>query len=97
MFRNFKLVPNVIFGRGCFGQLDEIVDAQRKDADSWTVFVVDDVFKGKELEKRIPAHDADTILWVNVDDEPKTTSLTDFAFMASAQFVCALTTLASES
>lgn len=72
MFRNFKLVPNVIFGRGCFAQLDEILDKQRSSADAWAVFVVDDVFKGKDLEQKIPAHDADHILWVNVDDEPKT-------------------------
>ncbi|RLC00200.1 MAG: alcohol dehydrogenase, partial [Deltaproteobacteria bacterium] len=72
MFRNFKLVPNVIFGRGCFEQLDEIIKKQRKNDDSWVVFVTDDVFQDKPLEKRIPLHDNDMLLWVNVDDEPKT-------------------------
>ena len=57
MFRNFKLVPNVIFGRGCFAQLDEIVEKQRNNKDSWVVFVMDDVFKGKELEKKLPLHE----------------------------------------
>lgn len=72
MYRNFKLVPNVIFGRGCFSQLDEIIERQRTDADAWAVFVTDDVFQGKDLEKRIPLHANDLLLWVNVDDEPKT-------------------------
>ncbi len=72
MFRNFKLVPNVIFGRGCFSQLDEIIEKQRADKDAWAVFVTDDVFQGKDLEKRIPLHNNDLLLWVNVDDEPKT-------------------------
>lgn len=72
MFRNFKLVPNVIFGRGCFAQLDEIIAHQRTHKDAWAVFVTDDVFKGKALEKRIPVHDKDMLLWVNVADEPKT-------------------------
>lgn len=72
MFRNFKLVPNVIFGRGCFAQLDEIIENQRVDSDAWVVFVTDDVFKGQDLEKRIPLHNKDMLLWVNVDDEPKT-------------------------
>ncbi len=72
MFRNFKLVPNVIFGRGCFAQLDEIVEAKRESKDSWVVFVTDNVFKGKDLEKKIPVHGKDMLLWVNVDDEPKT-------------------------
>lgn len=72
MFRNFKLVPNVIFGRGCFSQLDEIIEKQRQNNDAWVVFVTDDVFRGKTLEKRIPLHEKDLVLWVNVDDEPKT-------------------------
>ncbi len=72
MFRNFKLVPRVIFGRGCFSQLDEIIEEQRTQKDDWAVFVTDDVFKGKALEKRIPLQDNDLLLWVNVDDEPKT-------------------------
>ena len=72
MFRNFKLVPNVIFGRGCFAQLDEIVEKQRDKKDSWVVFVMDDVFKGKDLEKKLPLHKKDMLLRVNVDDEPKT-------------------------
>ena len=72
MYRNFKLVPNVIFGRGCFAQLDEIVEKQREKKDSWVVFVMDDVFKGKDLEKKLPLHKKDMLLQVNVDDEPKT-------------------------
>lgn len=72
MFRNFKLVPNIIFGRGCFDQLDEIIGQQRCSDDSWVVFVTDDVFQGRPFEKAIPVHDNDMLLWVNVDDEPKT-------------------------
>ena len=72
MFKNFKLVPNIIFGRGCFAQLDEIIEKQRKNSDSWVVFVTDNVFKDSVLEKRIPLHDNDLLLWVNVADEPKT-------------------------
>jgi 3-deoxy-alpha-D-manno-octulosonate 8-oxidase len=72
MFRNFKMVSNILFGRGCFAQIDEIIAKQRKDLDSWVVFVVDDVFKNKTIKKRIPLHDRDMMLWVNVDDEPKT-------------------------
>lgn len=72
MFRNFKLVPKILFGRGCFAQLDEVVADRRKSGEDWAVFVVDDVFKGKDLEKRIPLHENDFLLWVNVADEPKT-------------------------
>ncbi len=37
MFRNFKLVPRVIFGRGCFSQLDEILSHQRTAPEDWVV------------------------------------------------------------
>jgi len=84
MFRNFKLVPQIIFGRGCFAQLDEIVEKQRTTPDSWVVFVVDDVFKGKALEKRIPVHGKDLLLWVNVDDEPKTKYVDDLTLRVKA-------------
>lgn len=72
MFRNFKMISNVIFGRGCFNQLDEILAQKRDTPDAWIVFVTDDEFQGKALEKRLPLHDNDMLLWVNVDDEPKT-------------------------
>lgn len=84
MFRNFKLVPHIIFGRGCFAQLDDIVEKQRTTPDSWVVFVVDDVFKGKALEKRIPVHGKDLLLWVNVEDEPKTKYVDDLTLRVKA-------------
>lgn len=72
MYRNFSIVPNVIFGRGSFNQLAEIVAPKRVTPDSYFVFVLDDVFIGKDLEKRLPMKAADMLLPVNVDDEPKT-------------------------
>lgn len=71
MYRNFAIVPRIIFGRGCFAQLDDILAARRVGAGSM-VFLLDDVFQGQPLEGRIPLRDGDRILHVNVDDEPKT-------------------------
>jgi len=75
MYRNFKIVPNIIFGRGCFSQLDEILALQRKPDPAPMTFVVDDVFKGSDLNNRIPLKDQDLLLWINVDEEPKTTQV----------------------
>jgi len=72
MYRNFRIVPNIIFGRGSFNQLDDVLKERRVSADSYMVFVVDDVFTEKPLEGRIPLRGKDLLLWVNVDDEPKT-------------------------
>ena len=72
MFRNFKMVSYVVFGRGCFNQLDDILAERRKSDDSFMVFLVDDVFLESTLKKRVPVKDPDMLIWVNVDDEPKT-------------------------
>jgi 3-deoxy-alpha-D-manno-octulosonate 8-oxidase len=72
MFRNFKVVSQVVFGRGCFSQLDDILAPRRRAGKSCMVFLVDDVFKDQGVEDRLPLRQDDLLLWVNVDDEPKT-------------------------
>jgi len=62
----------VIFGRGCFDQLDDILGRQRTAPHSAVVFVTDDVFKGNPLAGRIPLQPTDLLLWVNVAKEPST-------------------------
>ncbi|MBW1696675.1 MAG: iron-containing alcohol dehydrogenase [Deltaproteobacteria bacterium] len=72
MFRNFKVVSHVIFGRGCFNQLDDILSKKKESDREFVVFLVDDVFEDKPFRERIPARSRDFLLWVNVDEEPKT-------------------------
>ncbi|WP_299007781.1 3-deoxy-alpha-D-manno-octulosonate 8-oxidase KdnB [uncultured Shewanella sp.] len=71
-FKNFKVVPKMIYGRGSFAELDNVLNVERKQEDDYVVFLVDDVHKGKPLETRIPLKPQDLIIWVNVDDEPTT-------------------------
>lgn len=72
MYRNFAIVPKIIFGRGSFNQLDDVLQEKRCTPDSYMIFVIDDVFEGKEIESRVPLKGKDMLLRVNVDDEPKT-------------------------
>ena len=72
MYRNFSIVPKIIFGRGSFNQLDDVISPKRVANDSYMVFVVDDVFTNKPLASRIPLRGKDLLLFVNVDHEPKT-------------------------
>ena len=72
MFRNFRTVPYVVFGQGCFNQLEDILSKQRTGSAVSMVFLVDDVFRGGTLESRLPLADRDRLIWINVDDEPKT-------------------------
>jgi len=82
MFRNFKMVSKVVFGRGCFDQLDGILEEERDNNSPSMVFLVDDVFENARLSDRLPIRKKDQIIWVNVDKEPKTDyvdSLTEIA------------------
>jgi len=72
MFRNLKMVSQVVFGRGSFDQLDDILAERRKESDSFMLFLVDDVFSESRLKDRIPLKSGDQLMWVNVDDEPTT-------------------------
>jgi 3-deoxy-alpha-D-manno-octulosonate 8-oxidase len=66
------MVSRVIFGQGCFQQLEDILQAPRSLKGSFIVFMVDDVFKFSSLGPKIPVHDGDMTIWVNVDKEPTT-------------------------
>jgi 3-deoxy-alpha-D-manno-octulosonate 8-oxidase len=75
MYRIIKTVPRCVFGKGSFNQLSDILEERREEIDANIVFLVDDYFKGKSLSDRIPVRKTDTIVWINVDDEPKTVTV----------------------
>ena len=70
-FRNFKMIGYVIYGRGAFNQLDEILQPNRK-GDAPMIFLVDHFFEGKALAGRVPVKGKDKIIFVDVANEPKT-------------------------
>ena len=70
-FRNFKMVSYVVYGRGCFNQLDEILAPQRKEGLPM-IFLVDHYFEGNALLNRIPLRGRDKIVFADVTYEPKT-------------------------
>jgi 3-deoxy-alpha-D-manno-octulosonate 8-oxidase len=70
-FRNFKMVGYVVYGRGSFSQLDEILAPHRKEK-APIIFLVDHFFENKPLVSRIPIRDSDKIIFADVSHEPKT-------------------------
>ncbi|RAV30366.1 iron-containing alcohol dehydrogenase family protein [Sinomicrobium soli] len=74
-FKNFPMVPRVIFGRGSFDQLEEILAPKRDSEKAPFIFLLDDVFKGSPLEQRIPLYGKDSILYINSLAEPKTSQV----------------------
>jgi 3-deoxy-alpha-D-manno-octulosonate 8-oxidase len=77
MHKNFKGIEKTVFGRGSFGQLGEIAEEQRKNNDGFMLYLVDNYFKGKDLEKRIPAKQQDVVTFFDVDPEEPTTDHVD--------------------
>ena len=72
---NFPLVKHVVYGRGSFSQLGDILLPQRKNTEAPVIFLVDDVFEGKELVSRLPLLFNDRIIFISADEEPKTTQV----------------------
>ncbi len=70
-FRNFKMVDYVVYGRGAFNQLDEILAPHKKETFPM-IFLVDHFFRDKELVRRISAKGNDKIIFADVTYEPKT-------------------------
>lgn len=70
-FRNFKMVDYVVYGRGSFSQLDDILKPHRQE-DEPMIFLVDHFFEGKDLPARIPLRGNDKLLFADVSYEPKT-------------------------
>jgi 3-deoxy-alpha-D-manno-octulosonate 8-oxidase len=70
------MVPRVVFGRGSFNQLQEIISPKRINTKAPFVFLVDDVFKGDAwLTSRIPLSYEDKIIYVSANEEPKTSQV----------------------
>ncbi len=77
MFRNFKTVSRVLYGRGSFDQLEDILREKRKENGSYIVFMVDEVFKDQPFQDRIPALETDRVIFINVKEEPTTDYVDD--------------------
>jgi 3-deoxy-alpha-D-manno-octulosonate 8-oxidase len=84
-FRNFKMVDYVVYGRGSFNQLDEILQPQRNN-DAPIVFLVDHYFQGKDLVNRVPVRGNDKIIFADVTYEPKTTYVDSIADQLKDEF-----------
>lgn len=85
-FRNFKMVDYVVYGRGSFDQLDEIL-APRRNGDAPMIFFVDEYFRDKqEFLSRIPLKGKDKVVIIDVTHEPKTSYVDQVRDELKAEF-----------
>lgn len=73
-FKNFPMVPRVVYGRGSSQQVEEIVEPLRKNGYP-IIYFADHCFKGKKLVENIPVKRNDKILFIDTTEEPKTSDV----------------------
>ncbi len=70
------MVSRVVFGRGSFSQLEDIIAPKRLSVSAPFIFLVDDVFEKKAtLSGRIPLAYDDRVIFISAEEEPKTTQV----------------------
>ncbi|WP_375238042.1 iron-containing alcohol dehydrogenase family protein [Aurantibacter sp.] len=75
-YKNYPMVARIVFGRGSFNQLEELLEPKRSHIDAPFIFIVDSVFKGNAwLTGRIPLKYDDKIIYASADEEPKTSQI----------------------
>jgi 3-deoxy-alpha-D-manno-octulosonate 8-oxidase len=85
-FRNFKMVDYVVYGRGCFDQLDDILEPHRHDEQPM-VFLLDYYFANDTaLKSRIPLRGNDVLIEADVTTEPKTAYVDELAQQLKDKF-----------
>jgi 3-deoxy-alpha-D-manno-octulosonate 8-oxidase len=86
-FRNFKMVNYVVYGRGSFNQLDEILAPNRKQ-DVPMIFLVDHFFSmgSGGVVDRIPLKGKDKVIFADVTYEPKTSYVDKLATQLKDEF-----------
>ena len=75
-FKNFPMVSKVVFGRGSFNQLNEIIEPKRQNERAPFIYFIDDVFENNcNLISRISLLYDDYIIFISSAEEPKTTQV----------------------
>ncbi len=85
-YRNFPMVPRVVFGADSFSQLGDILTPKRKSVDAPFIFLVDDVFEGSSLAERIPLAYNDEVIFISANKEPKTAQVDALVAKITAAF-----------
>ncbi|MBS1589133.1 MAG: iron-containing alcohol dehydrogenase [Bacteroidetes bacterium] len=77
MHKNFKNIEKIVYGRGSFGMMAEIIEPVRKENNHFFLFIVDQYFQDKELSTRLPVQSEDVVKFIDVDPHEPTTEQID--------------------
>jgi len=86
-YRNFPMVPKVVYGPGCFDKLPTILAKKRKEKAPF-IFLVDDVFENNnEFINRIPLRFNDKLIFMSAETEPTTYQVDELVSTIKSEFV----------
>lgn len=86
-YRNFPMVPKVVYGAGCFETLPTILAKERKEKTPF-IFLVDDVFESNTaLVNRIPLRFNDKLIFISAATEPTTTQVDELVSKIKNEFI----------
>lgn len=77
MYKNFKNIDKVVFGRGSLSTLGSILETKRDENAGFFLYVIDNYFADKKIESRLPITSADVVKYIDVDPEEPTTEQID--------------------
>ncbi|MBW1296599.1 3-deoxy-manno-octulosonate cytidylyltransferase [Aquimarina litoralis] len=85
--KNFPMVPRVVFGKGSFNQLGQILSTERKNGAPF-IYLIDDVFEHNKafIEDRIELSGIDKIIYVSTKEEPKTSQVDQLVTTLKQEF-----------
>ncbi|TPN89280.1 3-deoxy-manno-octulosonate cytidylyltransferase [Aquimarina algicola] len=78
VYKNFPMVPKVVFGSNSFDQIDTIILPERNGVAPF-IYLIDSVFENNKsfIEDRIPLSGTDKIIYISTAEEPKTSQVDD--------------------
>lgn len=86
-YRNFPMVPKVVYGAGCFETLPTILAKERKEKTPF-IFLVDDVFESNTaLVNRIPLRFNDKLIFISAATEPTTIQVDELVSKIKNEFI----------
>ncbi|MCX8081728.1 MAG: iron-containing alcohol dehydrogenase family protein [Bacteroidia bacterium] len=77
LHKNFKNIDRVVYGRGSFSQLPEIIEPVRKENNRYFVYVIDSFFENKIGAKELNSKPEDLIYYIDVNPHEPTTEQVD--------------------
>ena len=70
-FKNFPMVSKIVYGRGSFGQLNEILAPKRKNERAPFIYLIDSIFKTNDnIISKISLSYDDYLIFISSDKEP---------------------------